>query len=559
MGAGAIGPIDLMRTIGLSISANKSGIRRTLDALAEVFQIRCEEREIGDEAGIDAWVLDGVDGEALRRIGRCEKACYVVLREDQLAPCGVSSALDFGVHPALPSVLSGRRVVAGEISGVRSLPKELPNATVLASKEGAPVWAIREVNGHPHHFVSLPVPELGDGSYLFQHFQEKDFIRLVPLLHFLRTLADGPGWEPPRLQACFMMDDPNLHWRTYGFIDFAEIAEHARTNQYHMSFAMIPLDTWYVHGPTAQLFLRHRDHISLLIHGNNHVGHELSRAYVGDGLTRILQQALSRVEVFERRSGLEVSKVMAPPHGACSENALRQMARLGFEAACISRGSLRRYNVQATWLRTLGMRPSDMIAGLPVFPRFPFTGSCHNRILISALLHQPIIARGHHQDVADGLHCLADLSSFVNSLGEVHWADMKRIARSHYARRFDGRNLHIRMLTRRIEVHVPEGIDRISVERPWSDANESGTIAWRSVTAGSEWKVQHLSEPMSVLAGQSVEIQAESAFASNNIGARNGRGIDVWPVVRRQLTEARDRLAPVMRRVSAFVGKPNET
>jgi hypothetical protein len=115
------------------------------------------------------------------------------------------------------------------------------------------------------------------------------------------------------------------------------------------------------------------------------------------------------------------------------------------------------------------------------------------------------------------------------------------------------------MLTRRIEVHVPEGIDRISVERPWSDANESGTIAWRSVTAGSEWKVQHLSEPMSVLAGQSVEIQAESAFASNNIGARNGRGIDVWPVVRRQLTEARDRLAPVMRRVSAFVGKPNET
>ena len=152
---------------------------------------------------------------------------------------------------------------------------------------------------------------------------------MLPLILFLRTLTEDQRWEQPPLQACFMFDDPNLHWRTYGFVDFAQIAAHAQMHNYHVCFATIPLDTWFVHKPTALLFQQYRDQLSLLIHGNDHIAQELARPYSDEELNRNLRQALRRIDEFERRSGVEVSKVMAPPHGACSESTLGEMAHLG--------------------------------------------------------------------------------------------------------------------------------------------------------------------------------------------------------------------------------------
>jgi hypothetical protein len=444
-------------------------------------------------------------------------------------------------------------VRADEAGKVMAIPQHLGNMTVLASKAGAPVWAMQEREGRQQHYVALPVPELNDGEPLFQYFNGRQFLHLLPLMLFLRTLTGDRSWAPPPLQACFMFDDPNLHWRTYGFVDFARMAAHAQRRHYHVSFAMIPLDAWFVHKPTVSLFQRHQDQLSLLIHGNDHLSQELAGLYSDEEQRKNLRETLGRIGAFEQRSGIEVSRVMAPPHGACSESTLGEMARLGFEAACISSGSLRHHNPQAAWLRTVGMQPADIIEGLPVFSRFPISGSCHNSILVAALLHQPIIARGHHHDVAEGLQLLAEVSGFVNSLGTVQWTDMKRISRSHYAQRFDGKSLQARMFSKRIEVPVPDGIDQVRVERPWLQGAES-TFAWRLLGEGPEWKSQPPDEPITVQPGQKLEIVSELS-TSACIDAKNARNFNLWPVVRRQLTEARDRLAPVIKRASGFLVK----
>jgi len=39
--------------------------------------------------------------------------------------------------------------------------------------------------------------------------------------------------EPP-LRACFVIDDPNLHWPSYGHLDYRRMAEHARRGGYHV-------------------------------------------------------------------------------------------------------------------------------------------------------------------------------------------------------------------------------------------------------------------------------------------------------------------------------------
>jgi hypothetical protein len=536
-----------MKTIG--ILAPLTGLQGMLDALGEVFDVRFIERMFGEDSGIDAWILQETDPQLLLTISQCKRPCYTIVCGSLLVPCGESHSIEFSRHHALPPVIRGRQIEINEIAGLKALPNWLQNVTPLASKGGAPIWAIQEADGHVHHFVSLPIPELNDGRALFQYFYGGQFLSLLPLLIFLSILTEEQQWEPPPLQACFMFDDPNLHWLTYGFIDFAEMTRHAKLHNYHVAFATIPLDVWFTHMPTAALFKQHPDRISLLIHGNNHITEELARACSDKECDLVLREALRRITELERRSGLEISKVMAPPHGACSEQFLQKMGHVGFEAACISRWSLRHYNNQAMWLKTSGMRPSDVIEGLTVFSRFRMSRTCQNSILVAALLHQPIIPVGHHYDVAEGLQLLDDLSGFINSLGPVHWANMNQISRSHYSRRYDGRILRVRVFTKRIEILIPEGINQVFVERSWPEGTEYEPLAWRVLGEKLEWNFQQPDESIPAQSGQIIEIRSVPTFFL--MDGETSRKLHLWPAIRRLLTEARDRIAPALSRFSS--------
>ncbi|MEW6681750.1 MAG: hypothetical protein AB1451_02360 [Nitrospirota bacterium] len=550
----SVSDTSLVKTIGIAAPL-KSGHWRLLDALGEVFGVRLEERPFGSDAGLDAWIRHEGDSEIRRRRAHSDCPSYTIIPDDQLVPCGMSSTIEFGRHSALPAVLSGRRVEAAEASKLQSLPLNLRNdIVVLASKGGAPFWAMQEVDGRQHHYVASPLPELNEGEPLFRYFHGREFLQLLPLILFLRNLTEDKRWEQPPLQACFMFDDPNLHWRTYGFVDFAEIAMHAERHRYHVSFATIPLDTWFVHKSTSVIFQQQRDQLSLLIHGNDHIAEEFARPYLAEELDTKLWQALRRIGEFERRSGVEVARVMAPPHGACSESTLRAMAQLGFEAACVSRGSLHHYNKEATWVRTLGMRPSEMIGGGPVLLRFPLKRSCHNSILIAALLHQPVIAVGHHHDVAEGLHLLSDLAGFIDSIGTVRWGNMRQICRGHYARRLDGKSLSIRMFTKRVEVCIPDGINELWVEEPRLRVAQSAPFLWRLLGERSGWNPHLPDAPITVRPLQRLEIVSEFP-TSPVIDAMKGNGLRLWPMVRRQITEVRDRISPVLRRATGFAAK----
>src|SRR4030066_222264 len=103
-----------MKTIGLSTPIKSSGFLRMLDALGELLNIRFEERTFGNDAGIDAWVLNETDWESEHRIAHCNYPCYSIIRRDQLVPCGERSVIEFSKHHTLPSVLSGRQISTEE-------------------------------------------------------------------------------------------------------------------------------------------------------------------------------------------------------------------------------------------------------------------------------------------------------------------------------------------------------------------------------------------------------------------------------------------------------------
>jgi hypothetical protein len=160
---------------------------------------------------------------------------------------------------------------------------------------------------------------------------------------------------------------------------------------------------------------------------------------------RLLAQSLRRIVRLEEAAGLHVARVMAPPHGAYTDGGLAAMLALGFEGACISTGSLRRWNPGRQWQPTFGLEIAEIMdGGLPVIPRFRLSSSCESPIVISAFLDRPIIPVGHHDTVADGLDLLSHIADVINSLGAVRWENPELMFRSNYLSMQEGATLRIR-------------------------------------------------------------------------------------------------------------------
>jgi hypothetical protein len=536
-----------MKTIGISAPFFSPGCQATFDALGAALGVTFEQRTFGDDRNIDGWVVLAANRDLAARICQTTRPCYVVLDDAELIARGTSSTITFANRHELAVVLRGRDITAVDAVGAKTLPHWLQNVEPLAFKDGAAVWVTGQQGRH--HYVALQPPELNDGEPLFMHFCGPRMACLLPLVLFVRSLAEGQGWEPPPLQATFMIDDPNLHSTSYGFIDYGEMVRRATAGNYHVSVATIPLDAWFVHPPASAIFKKNSGRISLLYHGNDHLSKELARSQSAEAMQRLLGQAVCRIASMEARTGLEVARVMAPPHGACSETALSEMARLGFEAVCVSRGSLRYHNDGAAWTRMIGMRPCDVVAGLPVIPRFGLSKVYRNDILIAALLHQPIVPMTHHQAVADGYDLLNEMASFVNSLGEVTWRDMKAISRSLYSHRQDEGTLCVRMLSKRISVRVPSGTTEIHVERPWLENPAQEALSWRTLADDQRWKIPSRPETIAVQSGMTIELASGAAAGAPPSQTHSAEARRLAPVARRLLTEARDRALPSIHRI----------
>jgi hypothetical protein len=531
-----------MKTIGFR-KGRFSAQKVLLELLAEAFNVRFQEVQHFSRTGIDAWLISESDWEENPGLFD-DRPCYAVFASQEGAGLEKAQRCRFSSDVLLPGVLRGREIALYETVASGELPEWLDACPVVARIEGMPFWRAQQTACGYRHFVSLSLPSLEADEPLFAAFSGKRFIQLLPFIVFLLDLVqEDQQWEHPPLQACFMFDDPNLHWRTYGFIDYKRLVHEAETNNFHVSMATIPLDHWFIHRPTAAIFREHTRRLSLLIHGNNHLSRELAQTSVSESYA-MLKQALSRTAKLESRSGISVSRVMAPPHGACHASIMPALAQVGFEALCVSRWSLFKYNKGESWAKTVGMLSGQRISGLPILPRFPFSPYCHNGALVAAILRQPMIIVGHHEEVRDGFGSLNRLAEFINSMGHVQWANMTQIARTRYYRRIEGSVLRLHMLTNHVELDIPEGVSALRLDMPAEQAGgAAGLLVKTPSKAGELWEEIDEHEGLAVTPGDHIEIRVPQSVSPEY---RNGgsAGIRPWALFRRQCTEFRDRLMP---------------
>ena len=417
---------------------------------------------------------------------------------------------------------------------------ELGGSETLAVWDGRPAWSV-DSDGC-HHKVALAPEPLEEGVPLLSLLRPGRFLSLLPLIHFLRQVAPSP-WRPPPIRAAFLFDDPNLHWRTYGHIDYRVLTEQSRAGGFHVAFATVPLDGWLVHLPTARLFREASRHLSLVFHGNDHRRAELGRVESIPEGVRLVRRAVRRVERFERRTGISVARIMAPPHGQYSRAAVGALHRERFEALTVSRPNPTTDPSSA--LQPLaGWNPLELLdGGFPILPRIHIDSALEIGVL-RAFLDQPLVLYGHHQDLAADPDRLSGLARAIDRLGVSSWDRLDTITRNAASTRLDGETFWVRPFARKVSVRVPAEAQAIQIEVP---EGASSVLTRRASEDRVGWRAGEILEDPG-LAGDLVEIVLEAPVSPELPPAsRSG-----WPPIRRMMSESRDRAEALgRRRISA--------
>lgn len=530
-----------MPLVGVYPGAELRRRPRLFAALAEAFPgVRFEARKAGGMAGLDALVEFSGESEARTAVAAGLPALAALSPESEAGPATI---VEFAAETGLDRRLHGQALPDRHLADIAPLEPGR-GAEILARVGGSPVW-FRE--GRLDGVAAAPT-ELAEAEPLRDRLGRDRSLALLPILELLRGLTAETAWQPPPLRATFLLDDPNLHWPSYGFLSLPDLGRHAAEHGYHLALAMVPLDARVAH-PGAVRRLRDHPEISLCVHGNDHFGGELGRVREQSEALALAAQALRRIEAFEQRTGVPVSRVMVPPHEECSEPMAAALARTGFAAISMTRPSPWLSPPPQHWLTASGDRqalagwdPADITAsGLPVLLRHPFSDAQFSptELAIRAYLDQPLILYGHHDDLADGLDVLAERSAAVNRLGPVQWGSMEALAAANVSRHLEGDLLRLRPYSRQITVEIPPEARQAVVEPPWNADGELVNTTNGTVPVGEPFA---LSGPGPL----NLHLQRPNAVRPQDVPAPPRR---LRPLVRRLAGETRDRIAPARHRL----------
>ncbi len=533
------------RLIGLFPQGIRAQRPRFFSALERAFGVTFEERDADDLARLQGAVVFGESSSVTDELWLRGISCLAVPgpRKAPTEWTNCTARLELAVSPLIHPALRGAHLNDGRAGRVPGLPVSAGDE-ILASRNGDPLWVTRLKGDASMDRAAVSPLEPPDGQPLRDQLRQGHFLSLLPLAHFLRGVTVEHAWSYPPVRATFVVDDPNLHWSSYGYLNYPTIVEDARRFGYHVAIGLVPLDGGFVRKEVTELFREAQSCLSVLVHGNDHSRRECGELR-SDGLAlAVIAQALRRVEAFERRSQVPVSRVMAAPHERCSEEAMRAMLRLGFEGICIDWRYPWRFRPGAEPMLA-GFDQAELLAGgLPLMAR-DYLAASKEDLVFRAFLNQPLLLYGHHKDLCDGLDVLRAGAEEVNRLGDVKWCSLSSIARTNFSTRMEGGCLAVRMSSRRIIIDVPEGVDALRIETPVIHGGVDGSVLsvagrpHRLASTDQSWS----SEPLQTSPGKAeIRIDSRRSVDPVRVPAPPRR---VWPLFRRTLGEGRDRLLPV--------------
>jgi hypothetical protein len=533
-------------SVGVSPASEYDRQRRLLDALERLFPVTFSATS--ELAGAEAVLLLEATRESARQVAQTGIPCYAVVTT---SASNTAATVEFAQNSELEDYLRGLTLADLERCSVSSLPATT-GETIMATKGGQPFWLHQPAQSQAGamDLVGLDLPVLAANDYLAASFYREKYLRLLPLIHWLKRITSGIGFEAAPRRACLVFDDPSLPKPTYGCLSFPALAAHAREWNYHAVVATVPLSSRRVSRENAKLFREQARYISLIIHGNDHVQKELARDYPERERLAILAQAWQRMADMEQRHGIPIGRIMEAPYGVIAAGMVEPLVRLGYEATLITPAQFLPMNQQNRFPVTIGVAPAECLGvGLCILPRIKLTPQWKTDAVLALMLGQPIIIVGHHYDAAGGLELMRDIATTLNNWSGMQWLSLPEIARTQFQWRLQDGVLTTRLGSRRITLDVPSGVREIVVERPWLNEDSAEPLLVRPVDSSAterQWTGGAEVRGISGLSGQ-IEIQSAVPLALNP-ALVPARPVKFWPLVRRVLMETRDRIYPYTHR-----------
>ncbi|MDQ1410424.1 MAG: hypothetical protein QOJ41_2159 [Acidobacteriaceae bacterium] len=514
--------------------------RRLFDMLASQLEVSFEPLTPGNYEDLQGLIALNGAGEAAREASVRNVSCYEVILSQPI-PFAAQSAITFTSSGAVHRAFRGKTLADSSLMNFSAVPDSCESLAKVGEQS---IWAFKQQGDKEHHYVGVGIPVLEGRDFFHNHFRERRWFSMVPLLHFLRRLLGPDGWPAPEPRASFIIDDPNLHHRSYGYIDFEKLANHASAHNYHATMATVPLDAWYFDRKVVDLFQTHKKQISLMMHGVNHVADELARPYEEQDALSLLATGLRRIAALESRSGVSVARIMAAPHGAFAEFVADLMVRLSYDGACVSVGSLLRWNPEKLWPANLGFAVAQPLgsSALPVFHRI---GISETDIRLNAFLGHPVLVTMHHQDCVSNFARLESMANIVNSIDSVRWMGIEKISTTNFVSKLQNGTLRIWPYSRHFIVPLSPEITEVEVSRsPYCGSFTIDLHNHRRDGAVQNIPARHR------ISNNTLEIflPPNDAIDYTQVESKN---VGLWPVVRRLLTEARDRTQPILSLASA--------
>ena len=192
-----------------------------------------------------------------------------------------------------------------------------------------------------------------------------------------------------------------------------------------------------------------------------------------------------------------------------------------------------------------------------MIPRIPATAGWETDAVLAAFLGQPIVIAGHHFDADDNLRHVEQVVDYVNAFGPMTWCNPSQIASSQYLTQRDGTHFHIRTCSRHVVVSLPYGIETVEVERPWLGPNDREVLHWGGPDSmATTLDYGGLTGPLRIRE-RALTITSPPSHSVDPLEVP-ASAISPWPILRRALTESRDRLYPYLpspyRRASQLAG-----
>ena len=393
-----------------------------------------------------------------------------------------------------------------------------------------------------------------DAELTTPNFDIRDYLfSAMPAVSYIKWAFAHSAWRAHEASACLVIDDPLLKPR-YGFVRFCELLALMKQHRFSTSIAFIPWNWRRNDREVVKLFQDNPESYSLCIHGCDHTAGEFGTSD-WQRLREGASEAVRRMSLHERRTGLAHDRIMVFPQGIFSAEAIPELRRAGFHAVVNTEvhsnpPGERKLKISDVWdvaVMTYG--------DLPIYTRrYPAQGL--ENLAFDLLLGKPCLIVIHHNFCSDGCVRLMRFIDQLNALKiPLTWRPLGDLVRRSYRQKeLSPNSVEIEMYGS--ELLIENGSDR--AKRYFVSRREREPQTIESLHAGSRqvsWDSAggYIRCEVNVGPGKSTLLTIRFKGAEKAVHSSQNLGYAAKTMLRRYLSEARDNyLAPAKARMLAF-------